>query len=208
MTTLLCFCHELNRSIKELPHRSFGAILRTLASYANPNGDNCYPNIRRVARSCGYSVGWVHACLTWAQENGWLVINRASGVSKGQGWRRNSYRLVVPHWRGGGRRKRTDLKPRRCSPSTEHLRGGTPYNKDTSTVFNKPKGVGAWNLLRNAIPRYGRYNPPSEENNFHAMCARTIAIIRELGGWGTLCLSMEFDLNTRIRSQFLQFWSE
>lgn len=212
MPTTLCFFHELNRSAREIPFKSFGCILRTIASYANPRGDNCYPNLRRIAKSTGYGLTWVHRAIIWAEQTGWLKVNRCSGVSKGKGWRRSSYILQVPHWTGRGKPKNHKKFSRgsSCSPSSEHHNGPTPYRDKPDAFANKPKGefgvFEQWTRLRQAIPRFGRYNYPQEINQFHGLTDQTRAIIKILGGWGSLCLSTEFDLNTRIKALFVEHW--
>ncbi len=190
MTTILSFSHALGRETS-VPFPSFRLTALVIAQHCKPmTGDGAYPALRTIARKCGLSKSTVHRAVGWLTAHGWLEITPETGF--GQGWRRNRYKLTIPH----------APKPKRVPSNVGHVSGGTPYknsfndSKEQASGDKSPKNpsttgnsaaAGHWRAVLEAIRRVGRYRTPD-------LPAEVMDAIRKIGGWGSLCGSMEFDL--------------
>ena len=190
MTTLLAFCHALGRETA-VPFPSFRLTALVIAQHCKPlSGDGAYPALRTIAKKCGLSKSTVHRAVGWLAAHGWLEITPDTGF--GQGWRRNRYRLAIPH----------APKRKGVPPITGHVSSRTPYKK----IFNVSKeqqagdkspsnptrtgnsvAAGHWRAVLEAVKRCGRYRVPD-------LPAAVLAAIRQIGGWSSICGAMEFDL--------------
>ena len=176
MTTLLAFCHALGRETA-VPFPSFRLAALVIAQHCKPmTGDGAYPALRTIARKCGISKSTVHRAVGWLTSHGWLEITPETGF--GQGWRRNRYKLTIPHV----------LKPKGVPRKTGHVSGGTPYKKIFNVSKERKDGASAlWKDVLEAIRRCGRYRVPD-------LPPEVLVAIRQIGGWSSICSAMEFDL--------------
>ena len=183
MTTILAFCHALGRETA-IPFPSFRLTALVIAQHCKPlSGDGAYPALRTIARKCGLSKSTVHRAVAWMTSAGWLEITPATGF--GQGWRRNRYRLAIPH----------ASKPKGVPPIMGHVPGGTPYKKNLNDFKEQQAGdkspanpaAGHWRAVLEAVKRCGRYRVPD-------LPAAVLDAIRHIGGWSSICGAMEFDL--------------
>lgn len=190
MTTLLAFCHALGRETA-VPFPSFRLAALVIAQHCKPmTGDGAYPALRTIAKKCGLSKSTVHRAVGWLTSHGWLEITPETGF--GQGWRRNRYKLAIPH----------ALKPKGVPRKVGHVSDRTPYKKIFNVSKEQPAGdkspkspstngnstaAGHWRAVLETIQRVGRYRVPD-------LPPEVLAAIRQIGGWGFLCGSMEYDL--------------
>ncbi|HPE71591.1 MAG TPA: helix-turn-helix domain-containing protein [Candidatus Competibacter sp.] len=190
MTTILAFCHALGRETT-VPFPSIRLTALVIAQHCKPlSGDGAYPALRTIAKKCGLSKSTVHRAVGWLTAQGWLEITPETGF--GQGWRRHRYKLAIPH----------ALKPKRVPSSVGHVSGRTPFKKNLNGFKEQPTGdkspktpsttgnsaaAGHWRAVLEAIQRVGRYRLPD-------LPPEVLAAIRQIGGWGSICGSMEFDL--------------
>jgi len=69
-------------------------VLHALGAHMNLEGGSCFPSIARIGTETGYSERAVKKHIALAVKNGW--IKKRTRRLKGQGWKRNSYRAVIP----------------------------------------------------------------------------------------------------------------
>ncbi len=190
MTTLLAFCHALGRETA-VPFPSFRLAALVIAQHCKPlSGDGAYPTLRTIAKKCGLSKSTVHRAVGWLTAHGWLEITQETGF--GQGWRRNRYKLAIPH----------APKPKRVPPIMGHVSDRTPYKKifnvskeqqagdkspKTPSATGNSAAAGYWRAVLEAVQRVGRYRVPD-------LPPEVLAAIRQIGGWSSICSAMEFDL--------------
>lgn len=191
MTTILAFSHALGRETS-VPFPSFRLAALVIAQHCKPlSGDGAYPAMRTIAKKCGLSKSTVHRAVGWLTSHGWLEITPETGF--GQGWRRNRYKLAIPH----------ALKGKGVPPIKGHVSGRTPYKKIFNVSKEHPDGDKSpgnpctkgmegspkahWQAVLEAIRRVGRYRVPDLPQN-------VLEAIRRIGGWGSICGSMEVDL--------------
>lgn len=190
MTTILAFSHALGRETA-VPFPSFRLTALVIAQHCKPmTGDGAYPALRTIAKKCGLSKSTVHRAVGWLTAQGWLEITPDTGF--GQGWRRNRYKLAIPH----------APKPKGVPSNVGHVPGGTPFKKNLNGFKEQQAGdkspsnttrtgnsvaAGHWRAVLEAVKRCGRYRVPD-------LPAAVLAAIRQIGGWSSICGAMEFDL--------------
>ncbi len=190
MTTILAFSHALGRETA-VPFPSIRLTALVIAQHCKPmTGDGAYPALRTIAKKCGLSKSTVHRAVGWLTAHGWLEITSDTGF--GQGWRRHRYKLAIPH----------APKPKGVPSSVGHVSGRAPYKRIFNDFKERPAGdkspkssltnnnstaAGHWRAVLEAIQRVGRYRVPD-------LPPEVLAAIRQIGGWGSICGSMEFDL--------------
>lgn len=183
MTTILAFSHALGRETA-VPFPSFRLTALVIAQHCKPlSGDGAYPALRTIAKKCGLSKSTVHRAVSWLTAHGWLEVTADTGF--GQGWRRNRYKLAIPH----------APKEKRVPPIAGHVSDRAPYkkifnvSKEQSDGDKSPQNPASshWKAVLGAIQRVGRYRTPD-------LPQTVLEAIRQIGGWSSICGALEFDL--------------
>lgn len=80
------------------PSRTALCVGLVLAEYANGDGESCYPSQDTLADATGYTSRAVREALRVLEVDGWVQVESEAfrGGDRGQGWRRNAYRLCLP----------------------------------------------------------------------------------------------------------------
>ena len=136
-------------------------VLHVLYRRMAADGGNCFPSVERIATESGLGRRTVLRCLSWAEENGWLV-RESAGVG-GQGWRRYRYLPAIPAdvvprrhrvkakggaletprpdeggatgAEGGATQYRKVVPPRHPSSSKKSSEENTPLDRESIAVF-------------------------------------------------------------------------
>ena len=69
-------------------------VLHVLGAHMDLKGGSCFPSIARISTETGYSERTVKKHIALDSKIGW--IEKSTRRLKGQGWKRNSYKAVIP----------------------------------------------------------------------------------------------------------------
>jgi len=128
-------------------------VLHALGSHMDLKGGSCFPSIARIATETGYSERAVKKHIALAVKNGW--IKKKTRRLKRQGWKRNSYRAVIPNKlhkmvnevhhvsKGGesdakGGEHRSKGGEYECKNVVNEVHPSTSYNSSNNSSCEKP----------------------------------------------------------------------
>lgn len=177
-TSILKFQHNIGRASLPPTVRHIGLVVATFADKVS--GKNAYPSIRTIQARSGRSRPTVIKAIRRLKNDGWIDIDERQG--NGQGWRHRRYSLATPaHAKRG--------KPTLPRPAARsfYIKNNHFLNQKDGDKSPEKTAASLWLDVIKAISRTGRYRTPDLD-------PKAMEAIKKIGGWGSLCGSMEFDL--------------